>query len=280
MSEVTFHGLDVGRVEPGDGLVERIVETATAEYPLQDGDVIVLTTKVVSIAEDRLVEVETIEVSERAQEIADVTGLDPREVALIEAESEIKGAVPLAEAAAEHLVSHAADPQGAQAAMDRMPTALVTERNGRLCTNAGVDWSNTPPGTIALLPEDPDASARAIREEIEERTGREVAVVLADSEIMGAGTMDVAIGVSGIEAIDAEYGREDLYGQPKPGGMDMLASELTAGAALLFGQADEQTPAVVVRGLDYERGEGLQGSADVFAKGLPKALEMTARLNR
>jgi len=278
MPELTFHGLDIGRVEPGDDLVSRIVDTTSEEYPLSDGDVVVLTSKIVSIAEERLVEADGVDVDDRARRVAEVTGLDPREVAVVYEESDVLGAIPVAEIGEDLLLEHAADRDAAREAIDEMPSALVTERNGRLCTNAGVDWSNTPGGIMTLLPEDPDASARRIREGIEERTGADVAVVLADSEILGPGTMDLAVGCSGIEAIDSNFGRTDLYDQPKIGGLDLVADELTAGSALLFGQADEQTPVVVVRGLDYEDGEGVPNSGGLIRRGLRRTVELTARL--
>lgn len=278
MTELTFHGLDIGRVEPDDELVDRIVETTAEEYPLSDGDIVVVTAKVVSFAEDRLVDADDIEVTERDQRVADVTGLDPREVAVIYEESDVLGAVPVGEIGEDLLLDHAADPEAARDALEEVPAMLVTERNGRLCSNAGVDWSNSPEGMMTLLPEDPDESARRLREEIEAHTGADVAVVIADSEILGTGSMDLAIGCSGIEAIDSNFGRTDLYGQPKVGGVDLVADELTAGSALLFGQTDEQIPLVVVRGLEYEDGEGVPNSGGIVRQGLRKSIELTARL--
>jgi coenzyme F420-0:L-glutamate ligase/coenzyme F420-1:gamma-L-glutamate ligase len=278
MTELTFHGLDIGRVEPDDELVDRIVETTAEEYPLSDGDIVVVTAKVVSFAEDRLVDADDIEVTERDQRVADVTGLDPREVAVIYEESDVLGAVPVGEIGEDLLLDHAADPEAARDALEEVPAMLVTERNGRLCSNAGVDWSNSPEGMMTLLPEDPDESARRLREEIEAHTGADVAVVIADSEILGTGSMDLAIGCSGIEAIDSNFGRTDLYGQPKVGGVDLVADELTAGSALLFGQTDERIPLVVVRGLEYEDGEGVPNSGGIVRQGLRKSIELTARL--
>ncbi|QSG10251.1 coenzyme F420-0:L-glutamate ligase [Halapricum desulfuricans] len=162
-------------------------------------------------------------------------------------------------------------------AIEELPSALVTDRDGRLCTNAGIDWSNAPEGAMTLLPEDPDASARRIRTALKERTGAELAVVLADSEILGPGSMDLATGCSGIQVVDSNFGRTDLYGQPKIDGMDMIASELAAGSALLFGQADEQIP-VVVRGLEYESGEGVPNSGGLIRRGLRKTIQLTTQL--
>ena len=278
MTSLTFHGLDIGRVEPGDDLVERIVDTTADAYPLMDDDVVVVTTKVVSIAEHRLVDVDAVDVTDRDQRVAEITGIDPREVAVIYDESDVLGAIPIAAVGEDVLLDHAVDPETAREALEDVPAMLVTDRDGRLCTNAGVDRSNSPDGTMTLRPEDPDASARRLREEIEDRTDADVAVVLADSEIAGPGSMDLAIGCSGIEAIDSNFGRTDLYGQPKVGGVDLVADELTAGSALLFGQTDEQVPVTVVRGLEYDDGEGVPNSSGVVRRGLRKSIQLTARL--
>jgi len=278
MPELTFHGLDIGRVGPNDDLVERILATTGEEYALSDGDVIVITTKVVSFAEGRLIEADNVDVTERDQRVAEITGIDPREVAVIYEESDVLGAIPIAEVGEDLLLEHAVDPDVAQEALDDVPSMLVTERNGRLCTNAGVDWSNSPEGKMTLLPKDPNESARRLRRGIEAQTGADVAVVLSDSEIAGPGSMDLAIGCSGIEAIDTNFGRTDLYDQPKIGGVDLIADELTAGSALLFGQADEQVPVVAVRGLEYEDGEGVPNSSGIIRQGLRKSIELTAQL--
>jgi coenzyme F420-0:L-glutamate ligase/coenzyme F420-1:gamma-L-glutamate ligase len=265
-------------VEPGDDLVDRIAETTAAEYPLQDGDVVVVTSKVVSMAEERLVDADDVTVTERDDRVADVTGLDPREVATVYDESEVIGAIPIADIGEDLLLDHSTDHEAAREAIDQMPAALITDRNGRLCTNAGVDWSNAPDETMTLLPTDPDASARRIRERLEDRTGADLAVVLADSEILGPGTMDLATGCSGIQAIDSKFGQTDLYGEPKIGGLDLVADELAAGSALLFGQADERTPVTIVRGLEYDDGEGVPNSGGLIRRGLRKTVQMTARL--
>ncbi len=278
MAELSFHGLDIGRVERGDDLVELIAETTATEYPLSDGDVLVITSKVVSIAEDRLVAADDVTVTDRDERVADVTGLDPAEVALVYREAEVLGALPIARIGEDVLVEHAVDPATAHEAAAEFPAALITDRDGHLCTNAGVDWSNTPEGQMTLLPADPDASARRIREGIAEQTGKDVAVVLSDSEILGPGTMDLAVGCSGIAAVDSNFGKTDLYGQPKVGGLDLIADELSAGSALLFGQADEQVPVVVVRGLEYDDGEGVYNAGGLVRRAIRQGVALTARL--
>jgi len=277
-SELTFTGIDIGLVDPGDDLVGRIVDATTDSHPLQDGDVLVITSKVVSLAEERTVDAESVTVTDRDRRVGALTGIDPVEVAVIYAESDVLGAVPAGTIGEELLTDHAADPEAAAQAVENMPSLLITERNGRLCTNAGVDWSNSPEGLMTLLPADADASARKIREGIQMATGTDVAVILADSELMGAGSMDLAVGCSGIEAVDTNFGRAGLFDRPKFGGVDLVANELTAGSALLFGQTDERTPVVVVRGLDYEPGEGTPNAGGLLRRGLRDSVALTAKL--
>lgn len=278
MNELTFQGLDIGLVEPGDDLVEMILTESNSEYPLQDGDVIIVTSKVVSTAENRLLSASDVTVTDRDERVAAVTGIDPREVAVIYEESDVLGAIPVADIGEELVMEHAVDPEAAEEALNTLPAVLITDRDGHLCTNAGVDWSNSPEDKMTLLPDDPDASAKRIRKSLESRTGNELAVVIADSEIMGAGTMDLAVGCSGIQAIDSNFGRTDLYGEPKIGGIDLIADELTAGSSLLFGQADERLPVVIVRGLDYERGEGVPNAGGLVRRGLRKTIQLTTRM--
>lgn len=278
MSDLTLHGLDIGRIDPGDDLIEAILTKTEDSYPLENGDVLVITSKVVSMAEEQVIEADEISVDTQAQRVAEVTGLDPREVAVIYDEGEVLGAIPVADIGEDLILEHAVDSEAAREAIDKMPSTLLTDRNGRLCTNAGVDWSNAPKGKMTTLPEDPDASARRIRQQLEERTGLDLAVVLADSEILGPGTMDLATGCSGIEAIDSNFGRTDLYGEPKIGGLDLVADELAAGSALLFGQADERIPVVIVRGLEYDDGEGVPNSGGLIRRGLRKTIQLTVRL--
>ncbi|MCD2200823.1 coenzyme F420-0:L-glutamate ligase [Halobacterium sp. KA-4] len=164
-------------------------------------------TVVVSFAENRLVEADEVEVTDRDQRVADITGIDPREISAIADESEVIGAIPIAEIGEDLLLGHTVDPELAQEALEEVPAMLVTERNGQLCTKAGFDWSNSPDGIMTLLPGDPDESARRLRERIEGRTDTDMAVVLADSEIAGPGSVDLAIGCSGIGAVDSNFGQ-------------------------------------------------------------------------
>ncbi len=211
----------------GDDLAALISERTT----LEDGDVVVIAQKAVSKVEGRVVSLEGIVASDQAREIAgDET--DPRRVQVILDE-------------AEELVRV------------RPPLIIARTRHGFVCGSAGVDASNAPEeDTLVLLPVDPDASARRLRDELRDRTGAEVGVIVTDSfgRPWRAATTDVAIGAAGVEVI------RDLIGERDPVGYELhatriaVADEIAGAAQLVFGKLD-RVPVAVVRGLDV-RGDG------------------------
>ena len=93
------------------------------------------------------------------------------------------------------------------------------------------------------MPEDPDRAAKEIREELKKLTGLELAVILGDTEMIPFGTIDLAVGSSGIAPVSREFGQKDLFGKPKFGGMDLTAHELCSASALVFGQVGAGIPA-------------------------------------
>jgi coenzyme F420-0:L-glutamate ligase/coenzyme F420-1:gamma-L-glutamate ligase len=210
-----IHG--IGDVSPGDDL-PALLAAAIAEAGLgpEPGDVVVVTHKVVSKAE---------------------------------------GAVVPAVSDAEY---RAVVEQEAAAVLRRRGDLVIARtRHGFVCANAGVDRSNTAPGTVVLLPRDPDRSAHRIRLGISRATGVDIAVVVTDTfgRAWRRGLVDVAIGVSGIEAI------LDLRGTPDSTGRIMevtevaVVDEIAAAADLVMGKASA-TPAALMRGISAPRGEG------------------------
>jgi coenzyme F420-0:L-glutamate ligase/coenzyme F420-1:gamma-L-glutamate ligase len=208
-------------IRAGDDLAALIAGSAS----LLDGDVVVVAQKVVSKAEGRVVRLDEIEPSARARQLAGATH-DPRELEVVLREA-------------------------MRVVRERAPLVIAETRHGLVCASAGVDHSNAPePGTLVLLPIDPDASARRIRAGITARTGREVAVIVSDSfgRPFRLGTTDVAIGVAGLTPL------RDLRGTPDRGGRELrttqvaVADEVAAAADLARGKADG-VPVVVVRGL-------------------------------
>ncbi|MDQ4098004.1 MAG: coenzyme F420-0:L-glutamate ligase [Actinomycetota bacterium] len=195
-------------VRPGDRLADMIA----ARADLQDGDVVVVSQKVVSKAEGRLVACDRADDDGRRQ--------------LIERES----------------VRVLRDSDG----------RIITEtRHGFVCANAGIDFSNVPEGQAALLPLDPDRSARRIRDGLVARTGRRVAVIVSDTfgRAWRRGLSDVAIGCAGVAALVDLRGTPDTTGQILAITQVAVADELAAAAELVMGKASG-VPAAIVRGVD------------------------------
>jgi coenzyme F420-0:L-glutamate ligase/coenzyme F420-1:gamma-L-glutamate ligase len=197
----------------------------TERIGLEDRDVLVLAQKAVSKAEGRVIRIDSLEASAKAVELAGEER-DPREVEAVLRET-------------------------TRIVRERGPLVIAETRHGFVCASAGVDHSNAPePGTLVLLPLDPDASARAVRERVAELTGREVGVVVTDSfgRPFRAGTTDVAIGVAGLPPLIDLRGTTDRIGYELRSSQVAVADEIAAAADLARGKA-EGVPAVVVRGL-------------------------------
>jgi len=208
-------------IRAGDDLPALIVEAAA----LEDGDVVVVAHKVVSKAEGRVVRLADVEPSERAHELA-AEERDPRELEVILGES-------------------------VRIVRERAPLVIAETKHGFVCASAGVDHSNAPDeGSLVLLPLDPDASARQIRDALVDRTGRTVAVVVGDSfgRPFRHGTIDVAIGVAGLAPLLDLRGTIDRSGRELRSTQIAVADELAAAADLARTKAGG-IPVVVVRGL-------------------------------
>ena len=136
--------------------------------------------------------------------------------------------------------------------------ALIVEtHHGFICANAGVDQSNVGLNQVALLPQDPDRSAREIREEIHRRTGKNPGVIISDSfgRVWRIGTVDVAVGIAGLKAIKDQRGTKDRYGYQLKAAVAAIADEIAAAAELVMGKTDG-IPVVIVRGCEIEKEEG------------------------
>jgi coenzyme F420-0:L-glutamate ligase/coenzyme F420-1:gamma-L-glutamate ligase len=195
-----------------------------------DADVVVVSQKVVSKAEGRVVRLDDVEPSPAAFELA--AGHDARYLEVILREA-------------------------ARIVRSRPPLVIAETRHGFVCASAGVDASNAPePGTLVLLPVDPDASATAIREKIAERTGHDVGVVVSDSfgRPFRTGIVDVAIGVAGIAPLADWRGLVDPAGHELRSTVIAVADEIASAAELVMGKL-AGVPAAVVRGLEV-RGLG------------------------
>jgi len=146
----------------------------------------------------------------------------------------------------------------------RKGVIVVEHKLGFVCANAGIDHSNvmgdgdSNEDYVLLLPEDPDRSAKELREEIKQKTGKSLGVMIIDSHgrAWRNGTVGICIGLSGVPALVDERGWQDLFGYTLKATLVAVADELAAAASLMMGQAAEGTPAVHVRGFPYPLGEG------------------------
>jgi coenzyme F420-0:L-glutamate ligase/coenzyme F420-1:gamma-L-glutamate ligase len=201
-----------------------------ARVRLEDGDVVVVAQKAVSKAEGRVVRLAEVEPSPRAVALA--ADQDPRRLQVLLDEA-------------------------ARVVRARPPLVIAETRHGFVCASAGVDASNAPePGTVVLLPLDPDASAERLRRRLEELSGRRVAVVVSDSfgRPWRRGIVGVAVGVAGLSPLLDLRGRRDANGYELQATVVALADEIASAAELVMGKT-AGVPAAVLRGLEVA-GEG------------------------
>ena len=230
-----------------DSLAELIVSAAEKQgTPIQERDIVVITHKIVSKTEGAIVNLDSVSPSEQAKDLAMRTGKDP---AFVEAVlSETKEIVRVG------------------------PISLITEnRNGVICANAGIDKSNVEgEKNIALLPRNPDESARKIRNEIKRLTSHEVAVLISDTHgrPLRMGEINVTIGVAGIKPTRDRRGEKDLFGYVLRVKQTAVADELASAAELVIGQANEGIPVAIIRGYAYQTIE------NAFARDLTRPREV------
>ena len=212
-------------IRPGDDLAALLAEAAPPD--LADGDVLAVAHKVVSKAEGRVRSLEEIEPGERARALAAEHGKDPRLVQAVLDES-------------------------AEVVRARDGVLVCETRHGFVCANAGVDQSNASrPGELVLLPDDPDASARGLREGLAEARACRPAVVITDSfgRAWRLGQTDVAIGAAGLLPLDQWIGRPDAYGRELRATSIGIADAVAAAADLARTKVSRE-PAVLIRGLE------------------------------
>lgn len=218
----------------GDNIAALIVVSSQKEDAiLRDGDIVVIAQKIISKAENAVVDLKSIQPSPKALELAVQTGRDARLVQVYLDESSellyVKG---------------------------RM--IITRHKLGFIMSSSGVDRSNVAEysdETVVLLPKNSDKSAKIIRANIKNLTGKEVAVIINDSGGRNdrEGSVGIAIGLAGIEAIEARL-QNDLFGNSSKSQI-ALVDELAAAASILMGQADENVPVVIIRGVNYTPSE-------------------------
>ena len=213
-------------VRAGDDLAELIVRALAGEQ-LHDGQVVAIAHKVVSKAEGAVVELARVSPSERARALAAALGKDARAVQVVLDES-------------------------AEVLRAERGVLVCRTPHGFVCANAGVDASNAPsPGTLVLLPRDPDSSARRIRARLRELTGRAPAVLLSDSfgRPWRHGQLDVAVGLAGMQPLDDWRGRSDAAGLQLQATW-LADADAAAACAELARAKDSREPVAILSGLE------------------------------
>ena len=228
-------------VQAGDDLASQIIDAAAAQStPIEDGDVVVVTQKIVSKAEGRVMTIDEVEASPLAVAITEGHRRDPRHTEMILRESR-------------RVVR-----------MDR--GVIISETyHGYICANAGIDASNIPgDDAICLLPVDPDASARRIRDTIRERLGVDAAVLVSDTfgRPWRNGAINVSIGVAGFNPVISYVGEFDPHGNELHTTTIAVADELAATAELVTGKL-LGVPVALIKGYPYERMEDADSRAIV-----------------
>jgi coenzyme F420-0:L-glutamate ligase/coenzyme F420-1:gamma-L-glutamate ligase len=227
-------------VQTGDEISPLILSTMQKnDIEFREGDIIVITHSIVSIAEGKLYQIEEVEVSDRAKEIAEKIGHSQErvEVALLEASEVVR----------------------------EEPVLITRTKQGFVTDFSGVDESNAPPGTLIALPDNPDESAKRISDLLSKSIGFNVPVIITDTQgrPWRKGAVNLAIGVAGMSPFVSNVGKEDIYGQKLRGSLVCLADQLASAAELVMGQADEAVPVVILRGA---KGEHEDGSASQIVR--------------
>ena len=219
---------EIPLVQKGDNIAQIIENDLKEEnISLEDGDIILIAETLISKAEGNIIKIDEVVPSEEAIEIAKKCKKDPKIVEIILQESNEIVVVG--------------------------PNFIVTEtKHGFVCANSGIDESNVEDGLATPIPKNPDKSAKEIREYLEEISGKEIAVIITDTQgrAFRVGAIGTAIGCSGINPLWVRVGEEDLFGRALETTEVATADELAAAASLLMGQANEGIPVVIIRGFE------------------------------
>lgn len=227
MKVTIFPLQDFPIINAGEALEDILIDELR-KISVNDGDILVIAHTIVSKAENKVYDLREMIPSSFAQHIGELQDKDPRKIEVILQES--------------------------REIIRMNERVLITAtKHGFICANSGVDKSNTPGETVISLPNDPDLSARRIKERVLVELGKNVAVIISDTfgRPFRVGTVNVAIGVAGISPMEDLRGQKDLFGYELQSTIVARADEVAAAAGLVMGQADEGTPVIIVRGVKY-----------------------------
>lgn len=228
---------DIPLIQEGDHVLKMMLDKISqAQFDLQDGDILVISSKIISKAEGRRIQLETVIPSDDAISLAEETAKDPRIVELTLQES-------------------------LSVSRKRKGVLVTQHRLGFVSANSGIDQSNVEGGeeAVLLLPIDPDRTAYEFRDAIRSQLGVEVGIVISDTHgrPFRVGNIGVAIGVSGLPAVKDLRGRKDLFGRTLEVSQEAYADLVASAAHLLCGEADEGYPVILIRGVDITPPHGV-----------------------
>jgi coenzyme F420-0:L-glutamate ligase/coenzyme F420-1:gamma-L-glutamate ligase len=242
-------------IKKGDEIVNLILSSLDKlGEKIEEGDILVITSKIISKARGYTFSPKEIKTGIKARLLSRYLKIPAY---VIEKCIELHGnpvfvipySYPLRDP--EVLETISKNPKKALKLLKEYPNMLLYRTKWGLSTDCGVDFSNLPGDTASYPPPDPDKEALEIARKIREKIGKNVGIVISDTEVVALrpGSMEIAIGVYGIPLINNEFASPDLYGKPKIGGVDLIADMIASSAGLLMGQTNAGIPAVLIRGL-------------------------------
>jgi coenzyme F420-0:L-glutamate ligase/coenzyme F420-1:gamma-L-glutamate ligase len=226
---------------------------ADSKFKIQENDILVISSKFVSMSEGSLIDLKNVKISKRAKALASRFKIDERiaQVVLQESEQIVSG----------------------------IPGFLLTINKGMIAPNAGIDKSNSPPGKIILYPKDSFKSARQLCKKFFDKLGIRIGIVISDSRLMPTriGCTGIAVGVSGFEPVEDERGKKDLFGKKLRVTFKSTADCLATMAVFVMGESNESVPVVVIRGADVIKTDRnlsmkdltVEPKIDIYLRNLP-----------
>jgi len=246
-------------------LAEFVLETLRQnDLVAQPGDVLCISSKIAGLFEGRTIRLDSIVASRRSRWLARLFDKDPRKMELMLRSGKVAGVLPVRRIAKRRAGAEAIDRLAPDPAKRRQVLAFVERydfgiaMHGSVMLEAGIDIMNSPIGYVTLLPEDPERTAHETRRSLSEALGFSLPVIITDSvaPIGRMGTVDVAIGFSGLAPVERKVIAVDLFGDLRPGGGNIIVDSIAAIAGAVMGQTTEMTPAALARGCEYVAEDG------------------------
>ncbi len=221
-------GIRTPLIKPGDDLVEIILDSIREknDVEIEDEDVLVIASSVISTISDRIKNIENIVPSEKAEKLAKETNLDKKFVEIILQESD--------------------------EVLTTFEKCILTIKDEMLRINAGVDRTNIPPGKALLLPKNPEKKANKLRKKFKQKTGKKIGIIISDSHVnpLRRGTTGQALGTSGIKEVLDCRTKKDLYDQELQITFRAIGDQIATAAQLTMGEANERIPTVLFKNIE------------------------------